>query len=294
MYKSLSTSALGITGSQSELIELVLTYGFRGMDLNVVELASRAKLRGMPYARRLMDSAHVRLTSFNLPLELDSPEETFQKELPRLETWADAAAQVGCTRCLTILQPAGDSLPYHENFELHRRRLGDVCRALDPKGIRLGVGFRAAANLRREKAFQFIHEMDALGLLVNMVGAPNIGVVLDVWDVFVAGGSLDTIRGLKADQIVLVQVADAPEEKPLGELTDEERLLPGQTGRLDVAGVLKALAEMGYEGPVVPMPHRRALPTSRRDAVVKSVGEAMDQVWRAAGLSPQARPAAPV
>jgi hypothetical protein len=36
MYKNLNTAALGITGRQSELIELALTYGFRGLDLDMV------------------------------------------------------------------------------------------------------------------------------------------------------------------------------------------------------------------------------------------------------------------
>ena len=33
MFKNLSPSALGISGHQSEIIELALTYGFAGMDL---------------------------------------------------------------------------------------------------------------------------------------------------------------------------------------------------------------------------------------------------------------------
>jgi len=37
------------------------------MDLNVTDFATRAKLKGMPYARRLIDSAKMRLGSFHLP-----------------------------------------------------------------------------------------------------------------------------------------------------------------------------------------------------------------------------------
>ena len=57
MFKNLNPSALGVSGHQSEILELALTYGFRGIDLNIVEFATRVKLRGMPYARRLIDSA---------------------------------------------------------------------------------------------------------------------------------------------------------------------------------------------------------------------------------------------
>jgi len=294
MYRSLDTSALGITGSQSEIIELALTYGFRGMDLDVVEFANLAGTRGMAHARRLIDSAKLRVSSFNLPLDLEASDEAFGQGLSRLEAWADTAEQLGCQRCLATLQPAGDQLPYHENFERYRRRFAEIAKVLRPHGIRLGVGFRAAASLRREKTFQFIHDPDAAGLLLNMVGAENIGPVLDVWDLCVAGGSIDAIRTMKPEDIVLVRLADAPPDKPLAELDEEDRLPPGQTGRLDLPAVLKSLAEMGYRGPVVPAPHRAALGSSRREAIVKALGESMDRLWRDAGLGPRSRPATSV
>ena len=38
MFKNLSPSALGISGHESEIIELALTYGFRGVDLDIADL----------------------------------------------------------------------------------------------------------------------------------------------------------------------------------------------------------------------------------------------------------------
>ncbi|MBN1909254.1 MAG: sugar phosphate isomerase/epimerase [Pirellulales bacterium] len=294
MYKNLSTSALRISGSQSEIIELVLTYGFRAMDLKVVEFAQRAKTRGMPYAKRLIESAKILVSSFDLPIDLEAGEDAFKKGLESLPGLAEVAAEVGCTRCLTMVAPAGDQLPYHENFERHRVRLGEICQALAPSGVRLGVGFRAAPELRKDKAFQFIHENDALGLLLSMVNAPNLGMVLDVWDLCVSGGSIEQIGGMDLSKIVSVRVADAPEETPLAELTEEARLLPGQTGRLKIPTVLRTLAERGYDGPITPAPHRKVLGTSRRDPIVRKLGEAMKAVWKTAGLNAQGKVAGPM
>lgn len=120
MFKNLNPSALGVSGHQSEIIELALTYGFAGMDLNVAEFATRVRLKGMPYARRLIDSAKIRIGTFSLPLEWDTDDESFQKDLKKLPEYADCAAQLGCTRCTAVLAPAGDTRPYHENFEFHR------------------------------------------------------------------------------------------------------------------------------------------------------------------------------
>jgi sugar phosphate isomerase/epimerase len=294
MFKNLNTSVLGVSGNQSEIIELALTYGFTSMDLDIVDFAGRAKGRGMAYARRLIDSSKLTIASFSLPFGLESTEDIFKKDLVRLAELASAAAELGCTRCLTALEPAGEKLPYHENFEMQRARLGAIGKVLAPSGIRLGVGFRAASDLRKGKTFQFVHEMDALGLLLSMAGASNLGIVLDVWDLVVSGGSVENVRGMTADQIVAVQLADAPEETPLAELTAKSRLLPGTTGRIDVPAFLVALGEMGYQGPVTAMPHKSIFSGSRRDLIARRTAEALDGVWKAAGLTAQGKRAAPV
>ncbi len=285
MFKNLNPWALGLSGHQSEIIELALTYGFRGIDLNIMEFAARVKLRGMPYARRLIDSAKIRLGSFRLPLEWDVDDAAFSKDLEKLSQYVPVAVEIGCTRCVCTIEPAGDKRPYHENFEFHRRRFAEVCRVLEPGGIRLGVGIRASEGLRRGQAFQFVHDMDALSLLVSMVGAPNIGVLVDVWDLQVCGASIDALRGMSLQQIVAVQLADMPADVRPGDLTDEHRFLPGTSGQIDSVAALAALSELGYDGPVTPIADRRSFENTRRDRIVRQAGEALDRIWRAAGLA---------
>jgi len=294
MFKNLSPSALGISGHESELIELALTYGFTGIDLEVVDFATRVKLRGMPYARRLIDSAKIRLGTFQLPFNWETADEVFKKDLERLPEYARAAAELECTRCVATLSPASDKRPYHENFEFHRRRLSQICEALQPAGVWLGVGFQAAEYLRKERAFQFIHDLDALTLLMNMVDAPNMGLLLDVWDLVACGGSVETIRNLPLGQIVAVQVADMPADRSLSEMDKNSRLLPGsENSQIDTAGGLITLADFGYNGPVTPRPSRAIFQSRRRDVIVKQTGEAMDRVWRAAGLTAEGTLSAP-
>jgi len=270
---------------------LALTYGFAGMDLNVAEFATRVRLKGMPYARRLIDSAKIRIGTFSLPLEWDTDDESFQRDLKKLPEYADCAAQLGCTRCTAVLAPAGDTRPYHENFEFHRHRFHDICAALKPAGVRLAIGFRAAEYLRRDRAFQFIHDLDALTLLLNMVAAPNLGLLLDTWDVVACGGSVDSVRKLPIQQIAAVQVADMPAAVPIAELDEKSRLLPGgENGRIDVAGFLAVLRDAGYDGPVTAKPSRSAFQSRRRDVVIKQTSEALDKVLRPAAPTPAARP----
>jgi len=293
MFKNISPSALGITGHQSEIIELALSFGFGGMDLNIADLAMRVKLKGIQYARRLIDSAKIRLGTFQLPVDWIADDETFQKELKRLPECAKMAAEIGCLRCVATLSPASNDRPYHENFEFHRQRFQEICKALEPSGVSLGLGFRAAEYLRKNQAFQFIHDLDAMTLLINMVAMPNIGLLLDAWDLTVAGGSPDAVRKLPAQQIIAVQIADLPEGVAMADLDDKSRLLPVAEGsRVNAVGFLTMLKEIGYAGPVTVVPSRGIFQTRRRDMIVKQSSEALDKVWRAAGLAPE-RKAAP-
>ncbi len=290
MFKNLNPYVLGVTGHQSEIIELALTYGFGGMDLNAGEFATRVQRKSMEHARRLIDSAKIKVGTFALPFDPDAADEEFKRGMEKLPAAAAAVAAVGCSRCVVTVSPAGDKRPYHENFEFHRRRFSEICQLLSPHGIRLGIGFRAAEYLRKEQAFQFIHDFDALSLLISMIAADNVGVLLDVWDVFVGGGTLETIRGLSAQQIVAVQVAELAADEPPAEVGPNSRLLPNaEGGRIDVPAFLRILKEKGYDGPVTPAPSRGALPSKRRDVIVRRTGEALETVWRAAELGADAR-----
>jgi sugar phosphate isomerase/epimerase len=291
MFKNLNPAALGVSGHQSELIELALTYGFGGMDLNIVEFAARVRLKGLPYAQRLIKSAKIRIGSFPLPLEWETDDASFAKELKKLPEYAGYAAELGCTRTTAMLAPASDARPYHENFEFHRRRVEEICNVLRPSGVRLALGFQAAEYLRRDRPFQFVHDLDALSLLVNMAAAPNCGILLDPWDVFAAGGSMENIRKLPANQILVVQLADLPATVELNALDEKSRLLPGgEGGRIDMPELLRYLRQLGYDGPVSVKPSRSAFQSRRRDVIVKQTGEALDRVWRAAGLPGTQRP----
>ena len=101
MFKNLNPLAIGVSGHQSEIIELALTYGFAGMDLNMAEFASRARLKGMPYAKRLIQSAKIRIGTFPLPIGLghrrrglsERSEEAAGTGRLRRRNWAAPAAR---------------------------------------------------------------------------------------------------------------------------------------------------------------------------------------------------------
>jgi sugar phosphate isomerase/epimerase len=286
MFKNLSTDGVGVSGRQSEIIELALSFGFKGVDLDLLDFREQVKVHGLPHARRLLDSARLKIGTFRLPLTWDDSDETYQAGLRTLPELLDLAAGIGAKRAVTTIAPANDVRPYHENFEFHRRRLAEIGERLAADGMQLGIEFVASANARKNRAFQFIHSFDAVVMLVNMVRAPNVGAVIDPWQILAAGSRLDEIRKLSADRIVAVSLSDAPADVDPTALGESDRLLPGETGKIDSAALLTMLAEIGFDGPVSPRAHRNRLVGLRRDQIVKLAGERVDQAWKAANLSP--------
>jgi sugar phosphate isomerase/epimerase len=294
MFKNLSPQALAISGRQSELIELALSFGFRGLDLDFVEFADQVKSHGLAHAKRLLDSAKLQIGGFTLPTRWQADETTFREDMALLPTWAPGAAEGGFRRALTWIEPASDEAPFHQNFETGRKRLTELAKALEVHGIRLGVGFTAAAEARVGKAFEFIHSLDALLMLLMGVPAKNVGMIVDLWDLHVTGGALDAVRKLGGERLVAVRLADAPSDVAPADLKSNQRMLPGDGGAIDSAAALVTLAEMGFDGPVTPAPHPEQLKGMRREAAVKRVGESLDRVWKGAGLSVAGKLAPPV
>ena len=65
MSTNLNTAALGVSGRPNELIEVVLTYGFKGFDLDVADLVSRGQ--NLQQIQLFLDSAKLKIGGFELP-----------------------------------------------------------------------------------------------------------------------------------------------------------------------------------------------------------------------------------
>ena len=289
MFRNLDVESLGIAGRQSELIELALSFGFKGLNLDLQDFSRQVEEHGLDRARRLIDSAKLQLGSFQLPLDCDADEDEFKTGLARLSEQVKPAAEIGCTRCRAALTPANDVLPYHECFELYRRRFRQIGEVLGEHGIRLGVGFQAPAHCRKNRTFQFVHTFDAFLLLVKSVASPHVGICLDVWHWHVSGGTFEQLEVLTFDDVVSLDLSDASTMAGDDNVDDSMRQLPSagpeSGGIIDAPRILTTLAKIGYDGPVSPTADPESLGGLRRDEIVKKAGEAMDAAWTAAKLS---------
>lgn len=292
MFKNLCPAALGVSGGESEVIELALSYGFKGVDLDLMAFAEQVRLHGYDKASRRLVSARLKMGSFALPVEWQGDATKFEDDLKRLPAYLDLAKQLGCRRAHTTIEPGSDTRPFHENFEFHRGRLTQLGDALAKDEIQLGVGFLAPLECRANLAFQFMQKADEVLMLLGTIPSINVGLALDTWHWHLGGGTLDHLRALSVEKIVTVTVSDVEPGFTAENAVLSSRRLPGDGQMIDNAALLTALGEMRYDGPVTPAADESHFAGQSRDNIVKAAAAALDAAWKAAGLNTAGRLAA--
>lgn len=280
MYKVLDTELLEITGRQSDVIELALTYGFSGINVDIVDLYKRCQRTNFDSASRFLVSSKLIIASFSLPISLDDDETTFSNRLEQLKSIVEIAGKCSA-RCGVLDIPSGtDRLPYPEYFDVVRKRIDQIAELLATKGIRLALRLNAVSE-GAEKQFKFVRDVGGLVALVRSCTSKNAGVVLDSWNWHLGGGVSSHLDDIGMDRVALVYLADCKEGVDAAAATVEDRLLPCSTGVINNAQWLQKLVErdIGVVG-------FGASPggTVTRDAYISQIQDALNDSLAAAGM----------
>ncbi len=283
MFKALSPGAIGVNAvTLADSVAAARAGGFAGVEFSAAVLADFIDSHGLPAAQAIFRSAKIRPAAFMLPTDWRGADDTFKRDLEALPRLAGAAVAIGCTRCATWIMPGSNDLQLTDNRHFHVDRFRPIARALSVHGICIGLEFIGPKTLRETFKHPFIYRMGDMLNMAREIG-PNVGLLLDSYHVYTAGHTLDEVRQLKAREVVYVHINDAPAGLTPDQQFDTVRCLPGETGVIDITGFLRALKQIGYEGPVTPEPFKKELAELADDeARLKVVGEAMEKVF--AGL----------
>jgi len=278
MTIDLVCGAIGVEADQKEAIELAGRYGFEsvGADGGALQKMSPgeiAELRGRMKALGLVWGAA------NLPVDFRRDDETFRETSARLEEWASGLRRAGVTRVGTWLTPASDTLTYRRFFDVVASRLRATAKVLHGEGLRLGLEYVGPKTSWASRKYTFVHTLAEAQELVAAIGVPGVGFVLDSWHWFLAGDSAAQIRALRAEDVVAVDLNDAPAGIPKDEQMDLSRELPMATGVIPVGDFLGALRDIGYDGPVRPEPFNKALNALPNDEAVAAAAAAMKKAF---------------
>ncbi|MGH2389870.1 MAG: sugar phosphate isomerase/epimerase family protein, partial [Chloroflexota bacterium] len=283
----LNLGALRIELPFGQALALAREAGFDGLDLPLDELLDLAERTSPREVAERFAAAGVRPGAWGLPVDFRADDVTFQSGLNRLPRYAAMARDLGADRCATWILPYSDRLDFDANMEMHAGRLRPICRVLAEHGCRLGIEFVGPATLRAGHAHQFIHTIGGALDLAQHIGTGNVGLLLDCFHWYTSHGTAEDLAGLHASDIIYVHVNDASPGRDVDEQLDQERMLPGGSGLIDITTFLGALSRMGYDGPVAVEPFNaevNALPPAER---ARAAALSLHQVYQRAGLRSQ-------
>ena len=249
---------IGVAANQREAIELAARHGFESVGADGGFLASLADNQ-MAELKSFMKAKGVVFGAAGLPVEFRRDEARFDESLKGLPRIAAGLQRAGVDRVSTWLTPCHDTLPYLENFRQHEARLRQVAQILKDHGIRLGLEYVGPKTSWVGRRYTFIHTLAEMKDLAAAINTGNVGFLLDSWHWWHAGDTVTDLLALKGNDVVAVDLNDAPSGVPKDEMQDGRRELPCATGVIDVAAFLKALNEIGYDGPVRSEPFNQAV-----------------------------------
>jgi sugar phosphate isomerase/epimerase len=254
----LSPGSIGVTGNQMQTIELAARHGFESIEPQGEFLASLPADK-LAEVQASMKAAGLLFGAAGLPVEFRQGEDKFAEGLKNLPPLAAGLKRAGITRMGTWLMPGSSSLSYVESFRQHARRLRAVARVLKDQDIRLGMEYVGTKTIWTRQRYPFIHTLKEMRDLIAEIGTGNTGVVLDSWHWWQAEDTVADLLTLKNEDVVSVDLNDAPSGVAKDQQVDGRRELPCATGVIDVGTFLKALNQIGYDGPARAEPFNKPL-----------------------------------
>ena len=283
-YTVLSLGRIGFKGSFQQSVELAMQYGFEGVDPDPGYFSQLSD----DELKRLLDdlkAKNLRLGVAGLPVDFRKDEQTFSEGLKSLPATAKLLSRVGVSCLSTYILPVSNDLTYPQNFREHACRLRACAQVLRDSGQRLGIEYVGPRTSWRSGRHSFIHTLSETKELMIAIGKENLGVQLDTYHWYNAEETEEDLLTLRSQDVVTVDLNDAPAGLPLDKQMDLSRELPAATGVIPVKSFLDALLKIGYSGPVAAEPFNAALRAMPVAEACSTTASAIKKAFSIAGIA---------
>ncbi|HET6948262.1 MAG TPA: sugar phosphate isomerase/epimerase [bacterium] len=162
--------------------------------------------------------------------------------LDRVKTFCEWAAALRCPYIVTVpsfAHEVADPDP-HRVEAVAAEALHAIAEVAHPHRVRVGLEFLGFPDCT-------VNTLVAARRIVDAVGDPNVGLVIDAFHFYAGGSTWAMLDGLRAEQLFIVHLDDA-EDRPRGTLQDAHRLLPGD-GVIPLRDLVRRIEDLGYDGP---------------------------------------------
>jgi len=270
----LSCRMIGVAGGANQVLKWAGQYGFESIEPPQSILSSMSDSDLRAYLGE-MKTRSLTWGAVDFPIEFRRSEAEFEQGMKVLPGFAKSLQRAEITRVTTWIMPSDSSLTYLADFRMNARRLREVARVLGDHRIRLGLEYVGPKTAWASNRYPFIHTLAEMKELVAEIGRDNVGFNLDSWHWYTAEETAADVISLRAKDVVMCHLNDAPKGVPVTQQVDNHRELPCATGVIDVKAFLGALIEIGYDGPVACEPFSQELRKMPPEQAVSTVSTSM-------------------
>ncbi len=218
--------------------------GFEGVEFSITSVSKYAEENSLSSAKALFTKNNLQPANFGIPASLFATDEEFEADLKELPKYLKLAQELGCSVGMVVL-PFRTEIPVEEMLSKiveKLRKIADIANDYEI-GVALEfIGLRFEAKGKEE----LLTNLEQTIELIKEIDKPNVGALIDSYHWFTGGSKLEDLDRISGDKLLFFHINDAP-DKPVEELTDPMRVLPGR-GVIDLVGLLKKVKSKDYEG----------------------------------------------
>jgi sugar phosphate isomerase/epimerase len=283
MKISLIPGTVGINVNTNELLDLAIKNKFESIYPLINDLKKMSTMELTDYLDK-MASNSISFDVSILPVDFSQTDSVFNDGIKVLKDYCKVMRKIDSVGFCRWIMPTSNNLTYLKNFKIHKERLKECAKIIGDNDMKLGLEFVGPKTLMARDQFSFIRTINELRELISEIDERNVGYQLDTFHLYCANHSIEDLRFLNKDDIIMCQLNDAVNGRTRDEQIDLERNLPGKTGLIDTAPFLNFLQEVGYDRTVSAEPFNKDLNKMNNEEAAKITYDSIKNSFVNAGV----------
>ena len=283
MKISLMPGTVGINVNTYELLDLAIKNKFESIYPLINDLKKMSTMELSDYLDKMVSNS-ISFDVSILPVDFSQTDSVFNNGIKVLKDYCKVMRKIDSVGFCRWIMPTSNNLTYLKNFKIHKERLKECAKIIGDNDMKLGLEFVGPKTLMARDQFSFIRTINELRELITEIDERNVGYQLDTFHLYCANHSIDDLRFLTKDDIIMCQLNDAVLGRSQDEQIDLERELPGKTGLIDTAPFLNLLNELDYEGTVSAEPFNKDLNKMNNEEAAKATYNSIKNSFEEAGV----------
>ena len=283
MKISLIPGPVGINVNANELLDLAIKNKFESIYPLINDLKKMSTMELSDYLDK-MASNSISFDVSILPVDFSQTDSVFNNGIKVLKDYCKVMRKIDSVGFCRWIMPTSNNLTYLKNFKIHKERLKECAKIIGDNDMKLGLEFVGPKTLMARDQFSFIRTINELRELISEIDERNVGYQLDTFHLYCANHSIEDLRFLNKDDIIMCQLNDAVNGRTRDEQIDLERNLPGKTGLIDTAPFLNFLQEVGYDRTVSAEPFNKDLNKMNNEEAAKITYDSIKNSFVNAGV----------